>query len=477
MLFQEHKSINKNFNEDDNPYTVTEISLIIKQYVENSFKDISIKGEVSGIKIASSGHIYFSLKDENAVINAICWRYVATKLPIQLEDGMEIICEGSISTYPGRSNYQLIIKDIKLAGEGILLARLEEMRKKLGNEGIFDKRFKKALPKIPQKIGIITSLKGAVIQDIIHRLKDRFPTEALIWDVVVQGNEAAGYIIEAIEGLNNLPKHISTPDVIIIARGGGSIEDLWPFNEEILVRAVFKSEIPIVSAIGHESDNTLIDLVADVRAPTPTAAAELITPDKSEINIKLDKIKSTLNNILPSFINLKEAELKSVLANLKNTTTHFEQLNNKLANITTSLKINFNSLYKNYEWKIDSLKLSSTNLMRLTNSCDEGLNNLLWKLTKLYRSKLDEISNNLDSSKKLLISYNYHNVLKRGFTLTRNKQKKLIKSFNDLDKSQLIEIEFHDGSAFGEFKSNINAKKKSTSQKKNNSKEQNKLPF
>ena len=246
MLFQEHKITNKNFSEDENPYTVTEISLIIKQYVESTFKDISVKGEVSSIKIASSGHIYFSLKDENAVINSICWRYVAVKLPIQLEDGMEIICEGSISTYPGRSNYQLIIKDIRLAGEGILLARLEEMRKKLENEGLFDKRHKKALPKIPQKVGIITSLKGAVIQDIIHRLKDRFPTETLIWDVVVQGNEAAGYIVEAIEGLNNLPSHISPPDVIIIARGGGSIEDLWPFNEEILVRAVFNSKIPIV---------------------------------------------------------------------------------------------------------------------------------------------------------------------------------------------------------------------------------------
>ena len=477
MLFQEHKIANKNFSEDENPYTVTEISLIIKQYVESTFKDISVKGEVSSIKIASSGHIYFSLKDENAVINSICWRYVAVKLPIQLEDGMEIICEGSISTYPGRSNYQLIIKDIRLAGEGILLARLEEMRKKLENEGLFDKRHKKALPKIPQKVGIITSLKGAVIQDIIHRLKDRFPTETLIWDVVVQGNEAAGYIVEAIEGLNNLPSHISPPDVIIIARGGGSIEDLWPFNEEILVRAVFNSKIPIVSAIGHESDNTLIDLVADVRAPTPTAAAELITPDKVEIHIRLDKVKATLNNVLPNFINFKKAELKGVLANFKNTTTHFEQLDNKLANFTTSLKVSVNSLFKNYEWKIESLKISSTNLMHLTNSCDEKLSNLLWKLTKLYKNKLDEISANLDSSKKLLISYNYHNVLKRGYTLIKNKQKKIIKSFNDLDKVQLIEIEFHDGSAFGEFKVNVNAKNKSTLQKGSDHKIQNKLPF
>lgn len=477
MPFQEHKIISHNFSKDESPYTVTEISLIIKQYVENYFKNISIKGEVSGIKIASSGHIYFSLKDENAIINVICWRYIAIKLPIQLEDGMEIICEGSISTYLNRSNYQLIIKDIRLAGEGMLLARLEEMRKKLDGEGLFDKKFKKSLPKIPQKIGIITSLKGAVIQDIIHRLKDRFPTETLVWDVIVQGNEAARYIVEAIEGLNNLPEYISAPDVIIIARGGGSIEDLWPFNEETLIRAVFKSKIPIVSAIGHENDNTLIDLVADMRAPTPTAAAELITPDKSEINVKLDKVKATLNNILPSFINLKEAELKSAMANLKNTTTHFEQLNNKLANFITALKINVYSLLKNSEWKIESFKISSRNLVQLINCCNEKINNLSWKLTKLYNSKLEEINNHLNSSKKLLISYNYCNVLKRGFTLTKNKQKRLIKSLNDLGNDQMIEIEFYDGSAFGEFKVNVNSKKKSMLQRNNNHKTQNKLPF
>lgn len=478
MLFQEGSITKKNPLKNTTPFTVTEISLIIKQYIESSFQNIEIKGEVSGIKIASSGHIYFSLKDENAVLNAICWRYIATKLPIQLEDGMEIICEGNISTYPGRSNYQIIIKNIKLAGEGILLAKLEEIRKKLTTEGVFDEKFKKVLPKIPQKIAVVTSLQGAVIRDIIHRLKDRFPIETLVWDVIVQGNEAAGYIVEAIEGLNNLPKNISPPDIIIVARGGGSIEDLWPFNEEIVVRAVFNSAIPIISAIGHESENTLIDLVADKRAPTPTAAAELITPDKSQIIDKLDKFKITLNNMLPNIINFKAALLKSLLANLNSTTTYFEHLRNKLKNFNILLEVKFNSLYKLYDWKLASLKLSSLNLHQLITSNQDKLNNSLWRINELYKNKLQKISDSLLSTKKLLISYNHKNILKRGFSLIRGgKDNKLIKSSNELKKDKLIKIELYDGIIHGQLKSVQNKKNRASSEKKTKIKTQNKLPF
>ena len=429
-------------------------------------------------KIASSGHIYFSLKDENAVLNAICWRYIATKLPIQLEDGMEIICEGNISTYPGRSNYQIIIKNIKLAGEGILLAKLEEIRKKLTIEGIFDEKYKKQLPKIPQKIAIITSLQGAVIQDIIHRLKDRFPIETLVWDVIVQGNEAAGYIVEAIEGLNNLPKNISSPDIIIVARGGGSIEDLWPFNEEIVVRAVFNSTIPIISAIGHETDTTLIDLVADKRAPTPTAAAELITPEKSQIIDKLNKFKITLNNILPNLINYKSTLLKSLLANLSSTTNYFENLRNKFKNFNVLLDVKFNSLYKLYEWKLTSLKLSSLNLQRLIITNQDKLNNSVWRINQLYKNKLNKMSDNLLSNKKLLISYNHKNILKRGFSLIRDyKNNKLIKSCNELKKDKLIKIELYDGIIHSQLKSVQNKKNRASLEDKTKIKTQNKLPF
>jgi exodeoxyribonuclease VII large subunit len=478
MLFQEDSIIKKDPIKNNTPFTVTEISLIIKQYIENSFQNIEIKGEVSGIKIASSGHIYFSLKDENAVLNAICWRYIATKLPIQLEDGMEIICEGNISTYPGRSNYQIIIKNIKLAGEGILLAKLEEIRKKLTIEGIFDEKYKKQLPKIPQKIAIVTSLQGAVIQDIIHRLKDRFPIETLVWDVIVQGNEAAGYIVEAIEGLNNLPKNISSPDIIIVARGGGSIEDLWPFNEEIVVRAVFNSTIPIISAIGHETDTTLIDLVADKRAPTPTAAAELITPDKSQIIDKLNKFKITLNNILPNLINYKSTLLKSLLTNLSSTTNYFENLRNKFKNFNVLLDVKFNSLYKLYEWKVTSLKLSSLNLHRLIITNQDKLSNSAWRINELYKNKLNKMSDNLLSNKKLLISYNHKNILKRGFSLIRDyKNNKLIKSCNELKKDKLIKIELYDGIIHSQLKSVQNKKNRASLEDKTKIKTQNKLPF
>ena len=478
MHFQEDSIIKKDPIKNNTPFTVTEISLIIKQYIESSFQNIEIKGEVSGIKIASSGHIYFSLKDENAVLNAICWRYIATKLPIQLEDGMEIICEGNISTYPGRSNYQIIIKNIKLAGEGILLAKLEEIRKKLTIEGIFDEKYKKQLPKIPQKIAIITSLQGAVIQDIIHRLKDRFPIKTLICDVIVQGNEAAGYIVEAIEGLNNLPKNISSPDIIIVARGGGSIEDLWPFNEEIVVRAVFNSTIPIISAIGHETDTTLIDLVADKRAPTPTAAAELITPDKSQIIDKLNKFKITLNNILPNLINYKSTLLKSLLTNLSSTTNYFENLRNKFKNFNVLLDVKFNSLYKLYEWKVTSLKLSSLNLHRLIITNQDKLSNSVWRINELYKNKLNKMSDNLLSNKKLLISYNHKNILKRGFSLIRDyKNNKLIKSCNELKKDKLIKIELYDGIIHSQLKSVQNKKNRASLEDKTKIKTQNKLPF
>ncbi len=478
MLFQEDSIIKKDPIKNNTPFTVTEISLIIKQYIESSFQNIEIKGEVSGIKIANSGHIYFSLKDENAVLNAICWRYIATKLPIQLEDGMEIICEGNISTYPGRSNYQIIIKNIKLAGEGILLAKLEEIRKKLTIEGIFDEKYKKRLPKIPQKIAIVTSLQGAVIRDIIHRLKDRFPIKTLVWDVIVQGNEAAGYIVEAIEGLNNLPKNISSPDIIIVARGGGSIEDLWPFNEEIVVRAVFNSTIPIISAIGHETDTTLIDLVADKRAPTPTAAAELITPDKSQIIDKLNKFKITLNNILPNLINYKSTLLKSLLTNLSSTTNYFENLRNKFKNFNVLLDVKFNSLYKLYNLKLTSLKLSSLNLHRLIITNQDKLSNSVWRINELYKNKLNKMSDNLLSNKKLLISYNHKNILKRGFSLIRDyKNNKLIKSCNELKKDKLIKIELYDGIIHGQLKSVQNKKNRALLEDKTKIKTQNKLPF
>ena len=257
-------------------FSVSEISGLIKTTMEHRFEQVRIRGELSGFKRAPSGHLYFSLKDENAVIDGVCWRASAARLRIRPEDGMEVIASGRITTYAGRSKYQVVVETLEHAGEGALLKLLEDRKRKLAAEGLFDEARKQLLPYLPDVIGVVTSPTGAVIRDILHRLADRFPRRVLVWPVLVQGDGAAAQVAAAIRGFNGLGGGtIPRPDLLIVARGGGSIEDLWAFNEEIVVRAAADSDIPLISAVGHETDWTLIDLAADVRAPTPTAAAEL----------------------------------------------------------------------------------------------------------------------------------------------------------------------------------------------------------
>jgi len=266
-------------------FTVTEISRLVKKTMEESFGLVRVRGEISGLKVAPSGHIYFDLKDQDATLASICWRGQASKLGLKLENGMEVICTGKLTTYPARSNYQLIIEQAVLAGMGALLKLLEERKKKLAAEGLFDVARKQPLPFLPDVIGIVTSPTGAVIRDILHRFAERFPRHVLVWPVLVQGPDAAAQVAAAIEGFNALPLkgEIPRPDIIIVARGGGSVEDLMPFNEEIVVRAAAASKIPLISAVGHETDTTLIDYAADVRAPTPSAAAEMAVPVREDL--------------------------------------------------------------------------------------------------------------------------------------------------------------------------------------------------
>jgi exodeoxyribonuclease VII large subunit len=242
-------------------YSVSELSVALKRTVEESFSYVRVRGEVSGFKRAASGHLYMTLKDDSAVIDGVCWRGIAGRLAIQPEDGLEIIATGKLTTYPARSKYQLVIESMELAGEGALLKLLEERRKKLAAQGLFDEDRKQALPFLPNVIGVVTSPTGAVIRDIQHRLADRFPRHVLLWPVLVQGDKAADQISAAIRGFNNLPEggDIPRPDLLIVARGGGSLEDLWSFNEENVVRAAAESQIPLISAVGHETDWTLID--------------------------------------------------------------------------------------------------------------------------------------------------------------------------------------------------------------------------
>jgi exodeoxyribonuclease VII large subunit len=273
------------------PFSVSELSGALKRTVEGAFGHVRVRGEISGWKRHVSGHCYLSLKDENACMDAVLWRGSAANLAFRPEDGAEVIASGKLTTYPGRSKYQLVIDRMELAGEGALMALLDKRRRALAAEGLFDPARKRALPFLPRIIGVVTSPTGAVIRDILHRLADRCPTRVIVWPVPVQGEGAATKIAAAIRGFGVITG-ADRPDLLIVARGGGSIEDLWAFNEEEVVRAAAESPIPLISAVGHETDTTLIDHASDRRAPTPTAAAELAVPVRAELLTTLEELSA-----------------------------------------------------------------------------------------------------------------------------------------------------------------------------------------
>ena len=267
------------------PLSVTELSSLLKRTVEDRFGHVRLRGEISGFKRAASGHLYLALKDEGAVIEGIMWKGTAGRLAFAPQDGVDVIVTGKLTTYPGRSKYQIVIESMELAGEGALMQLFERLKAQLAAEGLFDPAKRRPIPLLPKVIGVVTSPTGAVIRDILHRLADRFPSRVLVWPVLVQGDGAAAQVANAVRGFGALAPGgpIPRPDVLIVARGGGSIEDLWAFNEEVVVRAVAASPIPVISAVGHETDTTLCDFAADLRAPTPTAAAEMAVPVRAEL--------------------------------------------------------------------------------------------------------------------------------------------------------------------------------------------------
>lgn len=268
------------------PLTISEISQSLKRTVEDRFGYVRLRGELSGVKRAASGHMYCALKDDKAVLDGVMWRGNAGRLAFVPEDGLEVIATGKLTTYPGRSKYQIVIDSLEIAGEGALLALLEKTRARLEAEGLFAAERKRRLPFLPRTIGVVTSPTGSVIRDILHRLADRFPSHVLVWPVLVQGQGAAEQVAGAIRGFSSIEPggSVARPDVVIVARGGGSIEDLWSFNEEVVVRAIADCTIPVISAVGHETDTTLADYAADRRAPTPTAAAEMAVPVRVDLH-------------------------------------------------------------------------------------------------------------------------------------------------------------------------------------------------
>ena len=271
------------------PLSVSELSGALKRSVEDQFGHVRVRGEITGYKRAASGHLYFGLKDDSAMIDGIMWKGSAIRLPFAPEDGLEVVATGKLTTYPGRSKYQIVADTLELAGEGALMLLFEKLKARLAGEGLFDPARKRPIPRLPRVIGIVTSPTGAVIQDILHRLNDRFPCHVIIWPVLVQGDNAAAQIAAAVDGFSmlELGGPVPRPDLVIVARGGGSAQDLWAFNEEAVVRAVAGCSIPVISAVGHETDTTLCDFAADLRAPTPTAAAEMAVPVRDQL---LDRV-------------------------------------------------------------------------------------------------------------------------------------------------------------------------------------------
>lgn len=295
-------------------FTVTELSGAIKRVIEGEFGHVRIKGEVGRVSRPRSGHIYLDLKDDRAVISGVIWKGVAARLQTQPEEGMEVVATGRVTTFGGQSKYQIVIEDIKPAGMGALMALLEKRKKMLEGEGLFDPAHKRPLPYLPEVIGVITSPSGAVIRDILHRLRDRFPRKVLIWPVAVQGEKCAPEVTRAIKGFNAMTPGgpLPRPDLLIVARGGGSVEDLWGFNEESVARAAAGSDIPLISAVGHETDTTLIDFVSDKRAPTPTAAAELAVPVRHELMAWLDGQDARMKQALSQGLTRRNQRLRDV---------------------------------------------------------------------------------------------------------------------------------------------------------------------
>ena len=293
--------------------SVSELSLTLKRTVEDRFGHVRVRGEISGYKRAASGHIYFSLKDDSARLDAVMWKGGAARLPFVPDDGLEVVATGKLTTYAGRSNYQIVVDSLEVAGEGAMMLLFEKLKARLAAEGLFAPDRKKKLPALPRVIGVVTSPTGAVIRDILHRLADRFPTHVIVWPVLVQGEGSAAQIARAVNGFSAMPQNgpATRPDLVIVARGGGSIEDLWAFNDEAVVRAVADCTIPIISAVGHETDTTLCDFAADLRAPTPTAAAEIAVPVRSDLLQRVGQLGLRMANIVRKRVDLAAERLEA----------------------------------------------------------------------------------------------------------------------------------------------------------------------
>ncbi|WP_237152289.1 exodeoxyribonuclease VII large subunit [Oryzibacter oryziterrae] len=431
-------------------YSVSEISFALKRSVEDQFGFVRVRGEISGYRGPhSSGHAYFALKDENARMEAVVWRGVFGKLRFKPEEGMEVIATGKLTTYPNSSKYQIVIDALEPAGAGALMALLEERKRKLTAEGLFDASRKQLLPYLPKVIGVVTSPTGAVIRDILHRLTDRFPVHVLVWPVRVQGETCGAEVAAGIAGFNALPEGgaIPRPDIIIVARGGGSLEDLWGFNDEIVVRAAAASEIPLISAVGHETDWTLIDHAADVRAPTPTGAAEMAVPVRRELLDKLDDLGRRLNGGISRVIDVRATRLMAAARALPRPgdilalpRQRFDSLANGLGQ---ALKANTNAHSRRFDRV--AARLSPLSLLRNQAQLGERLASLRQRSDRAISEVLRQRAARLERVVSVFDAVNHKATLKRGYALVRDGEGRPVFDAAALAAGAALDIEFRDG--------------------------------
>ena len=453
-------------------FSVTELSGAIKRVIEGEFSHVRIKGEVGRVSRPRSGHIYLDLKDDKSVINGVIWKGVAGRLQTQPDEGMEVVATGRVTTFGGQSKYQIVIEDIKPAGMGALMALLEKRKTMLSAEGLFEESRKRPLPYLPEVIGVVTSPSGAVIRDILHRLRDRFPRKVLIWPVAVQGAKCAPEVVRAIEGFNALKigGAMPRPDLLIVARGGGSVEDLWGFNEESVARAAAASNIPLISAVGHETDTTLIDFVSDKRAPTPTAAAELAVPVRIELMAWLDQQSARMTTSLSGGLQRRSQRLRDLSRALPRLETLLDgprqrldttgaRLGPALMNGVQRRKVRLSEaagglrpaamqrMIGNERRRLDALSARMGPALERCVSIDQrrqAVAAMAQRVADAGQQRVNAARNKIEAMDRLRLTLGYEATLSRGYAVVRG-DGDVVTTKKAAGKAQELEIQFADG--------------------------------
>jgi exodeoxyribonuclease VII large subunit len=428
------------------PFSVSEISAQLKRTVEDRFGFVRIRGELSGVKRAASGHLYANLKDDKARIDAVMWRGSVGRLAFQPEDGLEVVASGKLTTYPGRSNYQIVIERMEVAGEGALLALLEKTKQRLGAEGLFDAERKRPLPMLPRTIGVVTSPTGSVIRDILHRLADRFPTHVMVWPVIVQGKGSAEQVAAALRGFGAIEAGgaMARPDVLIVARGGGSIEDLWGFNEEVVARAIAGSPIPVISAVGHETDTTLADFAADRRAPTPTAAAEMAVPVRAELAAWIGELGQRQRSAMKRAIDLGGERLTARAERLPNGDTLLQPYAQRLDDLADRMRRALGDRARAGRERLAGLRLSSAVLRGRVRQAEQAL--AAQRLSpQLVLRPLARRRESLAAIARLAEQLHPEKPLERGYVRVMGGDGATLTRASDAEKADLLRLKFADG--------------------------------